>query len=758
LLGLEKVGQASNVKTKVDALERWLTHLGPEYAKKFLNCSKPDVRGNWQQIGSWSEFRNVLHKRQWLRTSLGYVAPSDAYLDTPEFRDFFGDSVPYVDGDLLPLSPFLEKLGTRTHLTIEVLIDLLRQMSRAPTALNLDLLEKIYRRLQDYNFDAGVFRRENLIFLVEPKSRWLSTEKLVWEDAGELFDEDFGYASLTYGKRELRRFFTEKLDIPVQPELRHYAAAWKNLCSNAAPDGTVVEKKLKVVLQRLADCQGELTDSDWWAEIKPHLSVWTDRREFQSPQRVYAPDHSVAVEVFAGRVNVAFPSKPNRTVMGFLRWIGCPSLSRAVETKLVEITGESMRPNSAYLNNAAKELCVLLVCSQAGWRDRCSLLQALLDTTEVGVTAITVEYSLRENAGAGIQNQSRDAYWDVAKRRLLLREDIDSETLRDAAAKSIAAEFFGEAASTEMNAAFFRLLTVTVERARKLMDEQTTWRLTPEQQDWLREQNWKIVITELDEVEKPPLPRGSTAAPPPVGSSSAGGNSQPKPSSNESPGAKVGNGEPKDTNSSASSGKSIETTVTNKEAGKPADDSPTEQEDEVPAELHEVNSTTANFVEVRAHTRSSPQRSRGEQTNASRDEKVSGLASVSKESKAALEERGREFAAKMLKEMGYAVEIMGSLNPGFDVRGKKPGHILKVEVKSHAREANIVFMTQRECDEYLNTLGASGETWELWNIENLAKASGKTPTIQRIGHIPESARKESGYWVDLGQCSQEPPK
>ncbi len=756
LLGLEKVGQATSVKHKVAALERWLTHLGPEYAKKFLHCSKPDHRGNWQQIGSWSEFRNVLHKKYWMRTSLGYAAPPDAYLDTPEFREFFGDSVAYVVADLLPLSPFLEILGTRTHLTTDVLIALLRQMSQPPVPINFGLLEKVYRRLQDCDFDVGLFRREHLIFLAEPKPRWLSTEKLVWEDAGELFDEDFGYASLTYGKSELHRFFTEKLKIPLQPELRHYAAAWKSLSSNAAPDGTVVEKKLKVVLQRLADFQNELTDCDWWTEIKPHLGVWTDRREFQSPQRVYAPDHSVAVEVFTGRVNVAFPSKPNRTVMGFLRWIGCPSLARAVETKLVETTGEFMRPNAACLNDAAKELCVLLVCSHAGWRDRCSLLQALLETSEVGVTAITVAYSLRDNTGAGIQNQSRDAYWDVAKRRLLLREGVDAETLRDAAAKSIAGEFFGEAASTEMNAAFFLLLTVTVERARKLRDDQTTWRLTPEQQDWLREQNWKIVITELDEVEKPPLPRGSTAPPPPVSNSSAGGKSEPQASGNESPGVQGAGGASKGADSSVSSRKQTETTGTNKEAGKQTDGSMSEPEREVPADLHEVNSTTAKFVEVRAHTRSSPQRARAEQTSVSRDEKGSGLASVSKESKAALEERGREFAAKMLNEMGYETEIMGIQNPGFDVRGKKPGHLLKVEVKSHAREANSVFMTQRECDEYLTTLGVSGETWELWNIENLAKASGKTPTIQRIGHIPESARKESGYWVDLGQCSQEP--
>ena len=88
----------------------------------------------------------------------------------------------------------------------------------------------------------------------------------------------------------------------------------------------------------------------------------------------------------------------------------------------------------------------------------------------------------------------------------------------------------------------------------------------------------------------------------------------------------------------------------------------------------------------------------------------------------------------------------------------KSGEALKIEVKSHAQRASSVFVTQREWEEYLKTRNVEGQSWELWNVENLAKTSGPRPTIQRIGYIPESATSESGYWVDLGECSQEPPK
>jgi hypothetical protein len=190
----------------------------------------------------------------------------------------------------------------------------------------------------------------------------------------------------------------------------------------------------------------------------------------------------------------------------------------------------------------------------------------------------------------------------------------------------------------------------------------------------------------------------------------------------------------------------------------PRSDKPTtspEQESQTPPELHDANTITADFVEVRAHPRSRPQRPRGQQTEGNRREAPSGLTTASADDKAALEQCGREFAARKLASMGYAVTAMSQRNPGFDLKAEKPGDTLKVEVKAHAGEASSVFVTQREWEEHLKTRGVSGQAWELWNVENLAKSSGKNPTIQRVRHIPKSAMKESGYWIDLSQCPQE---
>ncbi len=756
LLGLESVEQTGNGQRKVEALERWLKALGPDYAKKLLHCTKPDYQGDWQQINAWSEFGGALHKKPWLHTSKGYVAPPTAFLDTPEFREFFGDSVAYVATDIA--ATLLETLGARVHLTADVLIGLLRQMAASENP-DLALLAKIYRRLQDSAFDVNLFRLEKLIFLSKPKPRWLSAERLVWDDAGELFDDDFGYASLTYGKSELHRFFTEKLKIPVQPEIRQYASAWKNLCSATAPDRTVIERKLKVVLQRLADCQNELSNSDWWRELRPRLRLWTDRGEFQPPAQVYVPDHSTAVELFAGRIHVAFPPKPSRTVLEFFRLMSCRSLAAAVQTKLIGAAGECARLTPVFLTPAAKELCVLLVCSHHGWEGRCPHLQALLETAEVGVKEITVEYWLNDSREVGTQPLPRDAHWDVASCRLLLRDGVDAESLRDAAAKSIAAEFFGEATSNEMQAEFFRVLTVALERAQKLMRERSNWRLTTQQQAWLREQRWQTLITELDEVEQPPAPRPLAGPLPPTATAPppAAVGSQPSSAEGTAP-AQSTSSAANQTTPTAPSQRSQETPRSDTPTRSQEQQPQTQSASDAPAELHDANTITADFVPVRAHTRSRPQRPRTQQTEESHREAAGGLTSASADDKAALEQCGREFAASKLASMGYSVTPMSQRNPGFDLKAEKPGDTLKVEVKAHAGEASSVFVTQREWEEHLRTRDVSGQAWELWNVENLAKSSGKKPTIQRVRHIPKSAMKESGYWIDLNQCSQEPPK
>jgi hypothetical protein len=745
LLGLENVEQIGNGQNKIAALERWLKEKDSTI-QDFLRCStKSNYENNWQSRDSWSEFGSTLHDRAWLRTTKGYAKPTSAFLDTPEFREFFGDSVPYVTADVSPA--LLERLDVRVHLTAEILVGMLREMA---ASLNPDYtaLVKIYRRLQDSNFDVEVFRREKLIFLAEPTPRWLSTDKLVWEDAGQLFDDDFGYLTLpgNYGNSELRQFFTEKLRVPLQPALKQYADAWRKLTVEPAPARAIVERKLKVILARLADSQNEVSNSDWWLELKPHLRVWTLAGEFQPPARVYMPDHSVAVELFAdsGRIHVAFPLKPTRVVMSFLSWIACPSLAEAVQTRLLDTTSESQRTESSCLTPAAKELCVSLVCSHQGWQEHTSLLQVLLETAECDVSAITVEYFFQDNPDADTRQQSRDAYWDAARGCLLLRNGVDSESLRDAAAKSIAAEFFGEAASADVQAEFFRILTASVERARKLMVERSNWRLSMEQQEWLRNQHWQVLITELDEKEQPPLPRPSqattTPAPPgkavtsPVAPSSQEvSNQATKPPTPDAGGA---------TQSPPASKQQLQRVTDVATATTQSRDVGVKV---IRAQAKRNNRRTGGQTQIRQRQSTSSQINQG-----------GGLDSLSRAEKNELENRAIKKAIDVLKSSkqewgtGYdEVEDVHEKNLGYDLHAKrKSGDSLRVELKAHRGEAKKVNVTRKEWKEFMRQ--TPSDRWELWNIEQV---EGAEIVITRHNKIPSHALEPSAYWIDLNEGS-----
>jgi hypothetical protein len=119
--------------------------------------------------------------------------------------------------------------------------------------------------------------------------------------------------------------------------------------------------------------------------------------------------------------------------------------------------------------------------------------------------------------------------------------------------------------------------------------------------------------------------------------------------------------------------------------------------------------------------------------------------------KAELEEAGRVLAARELESMGFPVEKMPRGNPGFDLRAKKDGDELRVEVKAHSGRATIVDVTQREYKEYL---GQQGYRWELWNVEHLAEDDSYSVVITRYDQIPDDALDARTFRVDLKKCQR----
>jgi hypothetical protein len=119
--------------------------------------------------------------------------------------------------------------------------------------------------------------------------------------------------------------------------------------------------------------------------------------------------------------------------------------------------------------------------------------------------------------------------------------------------------------------------------------------------------------------------------------------------------------------------------------------------------------------------------------------------------KVELEEAGRVLAARELESMDFSVEKMPQGNPGFDLRAKKDGDELRVEVKAHGGRATIVDVTHREYQEYL---GQQGYRWELWNVEHLAENDISSVVITRYDTISDDALDVRTFRVDLKKCQR----
>ena len=747
-----------NLEIRIAALERWIGCFKDGFAK-FLVLGDAENARNRAPANSPSELGTALRTRRWLRSTKKLVTPPAGFADDSEIRAFLQDSVPYVQAKLSP--ELLGKLGVHLRLSAETLLDLLRQMRESGEVDNA-LVVRIYRRLQTMDFDCDVFRREQLVFLDNPKVRWMPTEHVFWRDAGPVFDAEFGYAALTYEKDELHSFFTGKLGILDEPDARRFAEVWVRL-SHAEPDSAEsMQARLAMILPKVAEAVEIEAPPDWWGELRSSIRIWTTTKQFAKPQIVFIPDDALAEELFSQKAPIAWTTTTR--VNRLLRNLGCHSLAASLRSRVASAVEPVVMEHTRLLTSASKELIVCWVCNSGAWSKHQQNLEHLLRTEESDVSAIAIEHWLD---GANLPKVSRDAeaFWDAIDRRLYLRQGATANAQQSGAAASIAAQF--DSTNKQAKDTVRCLLALQPEDGKRELAERK-WELSPRQREWLDSLGIELNVLKCTPAVVSPAPREARPATPPItasantpsqGDAPNEGSGEQQNSADSIAVAAQGRGSAANqTAPTAPDQRSQESHRSDKPTTSQEQEPQTQSASDAPTELHDANTTTADFVEVRAHTRSSPQRPRGEQTSESRRETPSGLTTASAESKTALEQKGREFAANELRKLGYKVEQMGQRNPGFDLRAVKPGEIVKVEVKSHAQKASSVFVTQREWEEYLKTRNVPGHAWELWNVENLAKTSGPNPTIQRIRYIPRRALKESGYWIDLNQCSQEPPE
>ena len=87
------------------------------------------------------------------------------------------------------------------------------------------------------------------------------------------------------------------------------AEVWAQMSGAEALAPDVVEKRLNMILPKLAAVTDTREPPVWWPPLRPQLKVWTTARRFEPPASVYAPDDAFAEEVFANTARIAWVPK-----------------------------------------------------------------------------------------------------------------------------------------------------------------------------------------------------------------------------------------------------------------------------------------------------------------------------------------------------------------------------------------------------------------------------------------------------------------
>lgn len=763
-----------NLTSKAGALDRWMRKFKPENFSKFLSLSQPEWRSRLMREPTTSppsELGLALRTRPWLTSTKGLTAPEAAFVDDPEIREFLQDSVPYVKSALAV--ELLEKLGVHVRLSASSLLDLLRQM-RESGKVDEALVVRIYRRLHDLAFDATVFRREPLVFLTRPTSRWMTTENVFWHDAGPVFDEEFGYAELTYRNDELHGFFTSKLGVLEDPQEQEFAKVWATLSAAPPTEPEKIQRRLAMILPQLARLADDGQMPEWWSPLQPSLRVWTNTHQFVAATTAFTPDHPLAEELFGSTEPIAWLPKSHQAprLTKFLRTLGCQSLAAALNSIPLDTVHHTLPAKPRFLTRASKELLVSWVCATGDWNSQRQDLADLLRTQEADVPALSVEYRLATGNSPAVR--PADAFWAPEDSLLYLRQGATPKAQQSAVAATLASRI-AQAGKTAEDT-IYRLLGLEPADAKRELALRK-WVLSPEQKEWLRtlSTDWVVLqttpedktqsrearptarTTETKDTQTPTqtTATGSTGTQTPTAEQSAPpgtGTETTKPAPSSAEGRTPTTGRPEGGTQQGA------TTTTGGATGSSPDGE--EEEDEEAESLKPTDAET-DFVHVAAYTRSRPgrQRRRKAATEGSPKEDHP-MASVAHATKAQLEDAAVSIVMRLFQQRpelsGFKVLDLRTRNLGFDLHAQKPGRSIRIEIKAHLRQTQSVFVTANEWRQSRQrSQGPPEDHWELWNVENLAADAGKL-RVTRYSYLPDQARtRESGFWVDLSACSSE---
>jgi len=385
-------------------------------------------------VSNVSSFYHSLNNSAWVPTSKGFCRPNEVFVDRPEIRDFFGDTVPYLK--LKMSDKLLAWLKIRQTMTTEEMLGVLRNLaSKVPQKTDLSLIRRLYTFLKErWSTDLkSIFYNESLILVTQPTPRWLTAQQVIWTDREDVFGDAFGYLEPDYHK-DLYSFFVDLLDIREDADDELYLQAWENLV--AQKPGTLtdedVERTLSKIYPVVLSIAKRADKPDGWNAFCSSVRLWTSNNCFAKPSSVFIPDDRELVNVFNG-MGVHYVWLPGTSTytsyLPLLDALRVKRLSDEIKLSISKNHGQPViRDQNQYLTNTFKKaVCTYLYNELPETYQQLKdsqVLERFLRTREYVIEKLQIEYQL---PGKPSRSNSGRVFWDIDSCALYLVEDGSEE-------------------------------------------------------------------------------------------------------------------------------------------------------------------------------------------------------------------------------------------------------------------------------------------------------------------------------------------
>ncbi|MBL7064346.1 MAG: DUF3883 domain-containing protein [Anaerolineae bacterium] len=506
--GTSRLGKRA-LRRRGKALVSWLAaKLRERYWKEPSFCTahyEGDYR-KWQHYQRDSELKHCLLEAPWFPSTQGPTRPGEVFLNKPELRELFGDTLPYVLEN--PGEKVANWLGLRQTATVDEFLQYLQELSSRPAdQVDQKVVSKIYAFLVErWRSDVkDLFEEHPLILVSKPHPRWITSKQAIWRDLSAVSGVTYAYLEKQFDRR-LKEFFVKKVGVREHFSQELYAQAWTQLTEVEHIQAGTAEDALERIYPELLKVVEGNDQPQWWQGFRANAKVWTQNDRFEVADRVYVPDDGELKRLFA-KEGVEFAWRPEKASFAeyqpLYRALGIRSLVETVEaTAEVQQVAETDDFHPLLTSAAKKAICVYLWNVNSDQYERTKqtgVLEALLRTREQVVKGLTVCYELDWTA---VEVCDSSAYWQQDK-RLLYRSDAHSQDQLEIETPAILARrLTGGRTSNALENFIGRVLGASEVKVDGI-SHKNNWSLPAEEKEWID----KVLASSLRQAEPEPKPK-----------------------------------------------------------------------------------------------------------------------------------------------------------------------------------------------------------------------------------------------------------